>query len=213
MDDFESMVRDQLRSVFHDDILEVSESFTAEFEIRGSGTPISQQFGSYDEMTAVTGLYFPEDRLMIVDSRLVAHHNNQWQFVENAVGPLSPVVPWASATVGGKFVVELGRSHGGLSQALRRYDRIGEVEVRSHGMDIRPETVLAVAYASRITDHPADNTDYEYTFRPTGLDGVPEDVIRELRVDRYTESMDNLYDLLRVCPSGLPDPFFKRGSL
>ena len=214
-DDFKDMIRERMRqeSVLPDHLVRAAEGYRVNFETMGTAGPIADQFGDFSEETAVTGLYFPEDGLMLVDSRLKAHHNNQWDWVMRNRGEMSPVLPWASAvSFDGGFTVELGRSHGGLTQALNRGGH-RNVDTLTNGAEITPEMVLDVAYAARLSDHPPDGTEYDVEFQRESIDDIPPGMKFEMGWERHMFDMADVYDLLRTSPAGLPEPLFERGGL
>jgi len=208
-----STIRTLASDFLPDPIVDASERYTADFEVRGTYTPTADQWGdSFDKMSSATGLYLPTERVMFVDNRSTVHHNDQWNRIIEEMGCVSPVLPWASATRGDKFIVELGRSHGGLFQAVSRSD-CENVERLSTGFDIKPEYVLDVAYAARLTDHPAGSTEYEVDFADESVRNLPEEIKQKLASRREILEMANVYDLLRATPEGLPEPLFDRSKL
>lgn len=208
-----STMRTLASDVLPDPIVDASEGYNADFEVRGTYTPTAEQWDdNFDRMASATGLYLPTERVMFVDNRSSVHHNDQWNRIIEEMGCVSPVLPWASATRGDEFIVELGRSHGGLFQAISR-SNCEDVERLSIGFDIKPEYVLDVAYAARLTDHPAGSTEYEVDFADESVRDLPEDIKRELSSRREILEMANVYDLLRTTPAGLPDPLFDRSEL
>lgn len=208
-----STIRTLVSDVLPDPIANASEGYDADFEVRGTFTPVAEQWDSnFDSLSTATGLYLPTEKVMYVDNRSAVHHNDQWNRIIEEMGCVSPVLPWASATRDGEFIVELGRSHGGLFQAISRSD-CENVKRLSSGLDIKPEYVLDVAYAARLTDHPADTTEYEVDFADESVRDLPEDIKHELSSRREILEMANVYDLLRTTPAGLPHPLFDRSKL
>lgn len=195
-----------------DELADLRDTYRADFESRGTFSSIADQWDRrFDETAAATGLYFPEDGLMMVDNRSAVHHNDQFNRIAETLGRLSPVLPWASATRNDTFTVELARSHGGLFQAISRsdYDDITRI---NHGIDVKPRYVLDVAYAARLTDHPP-SSEFDVSFAPDTVRELPEDVKREVSVERQILTLGDVYDLLRTTPAGLPDPLFDRSEL
>lgn len=214
-DQFKDMIRERMADseTLPEALIQAAGGYTADFESRGTDGSIAGQFGQFDRSAAVTGLYFPENRLMFMDNRANTHHNDQWKYVVRGLGPLSPVLPWASATTfDGDYVVELGRSHGGLIQAITRGGH-DDVKRLNSGMDISPEMVLDVAYAARLTDHPAQDTEYDVAFAGPEINDLPDRLKNEIGVRRQTLDMADVYDLLRTTPAGLPEPLFERARL
>ena len=56
MDGFKEMIRRRMGDVLPESLVEAAESYTADFEVRGTYEPISEQFGAFDETAGVTGL-------------------------------------------------------------------------------------------------------------------------------------------------------------
>jgi hypothetical protein len=213
--DFEDIIRQRMADaeLLPDGIIEAGRSYTADFDVRGTFSDPADQWGTYDEKTAATGLYFPDDGFMLVDNRGSTHHNDQWNRIREEEGVLSPILPWASARLGDSFIVEVGRSHGGLYQALSRKDDLDDVTRLNDEMT--PEMVLDVAYAARLTDHPPSG-EIEYIYVPQEIRDALGRVDAEdlqIRSTRETSSLGDMYDLLRTSPAGLPDPLFDRSEL
>jgi hypothetical protein len=172
-------------------------------------TDVGDQFTEwYDAGNGITGLFFPEADLMYADDRSLNHHDTQYRTAVNKYGKMSPVMPWASVFLERGVVVEVSRSHGGLSQAISRMNHRGDVTtIRNE--DVRPEHVLAVAYTARLTDHPRD-ADVTFPYlepRYRGMTGSSQFV-----TNREVE-LGELYDVLESSPAGLPDPLFSRERL
>jgi hypothetical protein len=194
------------------ELADLRDSYRADFEVRGTYSSIADQWDrSYDKNAAVTGLYFPEDELMMVDNRSAVHHNDQLNRILDTIGPLSPVLPWASATRNDTFHIELARSHGGLYQAIARSDH-DDITRINRGIDVKPRHVIDVAYAARLTDHPP-SSEYDVSFAGDAIRDLPEEMKFEVSVDRQILTLGDVYDLLRTTPAGLPDPLFNRSEL
>jgi len=94
----------------------------------------------------LSGLFFPENELHVVDRRTLAHHNTQWMYVLEEYGELSPVLPWATDTFSSPTRIEVNRSHGGLHQAITRTGSNPDIISPT---EMKPEYVYAIANACR----------------------------------------------------------------
>jgi hypothetical protein len=194
-----------------DGIVEEIQSFVWDIEMdSASGESVVDAFSTQREpMTGgITGLYFPEDRLMLADPRNQAHHNDQINYSLREYGEMSPVLPWATTRFGEDSRVEFSRSHGGLSQALIRND-LEDVEV-IRGIETTPNHVVSMAYSCRLLDIPGD-AEVEYKYVPEQIANLEDHIKAELSVSFETAPMQSFYQEFQFSNAGLPDPLFGRG--
>lgn len=191
-------------------------NFVADFGIRDT-TPRGdywEQWGKPSDTGAgISGLWFPFENLMVVDRRTLAHHNQQYSYIHEELGALSPVMPWAAGFngayddgeyIGTRAVLELPSSAGGLFQYLTRNNLRDEVDAWQHGHDVAPDHLWPVVYTARLLDMPSETTvrfDHEQQRMRSVEETYP--VSREFKLEMA-------YMELQWLPGGLPEPKIER---
>lgn len=193
-----------------DRLIEVLSGWEPAFEIVGTGAerePWGQWDDQYDASAGVSGLYFPDHDLMVMDNRQIVHHNGQWNVLVNRMldGPFpSPVMPFTIDTVGSGWRVEMARSHGGLYQALGKHDALGKVTQITSGSQVEPRWVWDVVYAARRADIPGGIM--QYTFRQPGAS------VEDAFAPDLETKLQDLYREMRF-EDALPEPAIDRTAL
>lgn len=199
-----------------DRLLDVVGSWEPGFDIKDTGGPsawTSQWSSEYDAHAGVSGLYFPEHGLMVLDNRQAAHHNQQWNAVtsrddllggEEAPSPVMPfTMDYSTHTDGWR--VEMARSHGGLYQALSRAGLADVVERLVSPSQVEPRYVWDVVYAARKAGIPGDGT-IEFGFKDPGASVDPN------YAPTYEVPLEAMYRELRF-EGKLPEEAIDRGAL
>lgn len=194
-----------------DSIMRAAQTFTADFDITTTGqNPLAEQHDKwYDAKSGTTGLYLRSHGVMIADKRDLYHHNQQFRRVLDRYDPPYTVIPWATAVLSGDWVVEMGRSHGGLTQAILKTDSRNVTETVTSAEGIRPEDIWAVAYTCAAVDVSEDGG-LDYRYIPERFKGT--DAANQFATTNRTE-MEAFYDELMFAPSGRPEPLFDRDAL
>lgn len=193
-------------------ILEAAQTFDAPFGVQSSSTTSTyaeQHTKWYDAKNGITGLYIPDDT-MIMDDRGLNHHPQQWLTLMQQRDEAPPeVMPWATTYATDHHIIEVGISHGGLTQALRKTGHYRDVDQLQSGKDILPEYLWAVIYACRLGDLPRDAiVDYNYL-----LPRFRESPMGEQFGTSNRTRLGDFYDELQFSPAGLPDPVIDREAL
>lgn len=186
-----------------------------DFEINGTGsqrTPWHSQWDrSYEAEAGVSGLYFPDEGLMLLDNRGGAHHNTQWHAALNRDYLLDGHVPdrvmpfTMDKAHDGDWYVEMARSHGGLHQALAKQGLLDDVVKLESGHMIEPGWVWDVVYAARKAGVPAEGL-IDYSFEQ------PDASVEETFAPDYLTPLDTMYGAMHA-EGKLPEQAIDREAL
>ena len=154
--------------------------------------------------SALTGILDTERWIVYADPRRVRHHNGQLGVLKQMGMLPERFIPflWSTFTMGDSTRAEydMPRSAGGAFQWVSRH-REKDIEYISTGDETTEYDIYAGAYVLRLLGVPAAteaSIEYLDTETRDQLDEMPDQLVRELRVERQTIPLEDLYRKLRV---------------
>lgn len=190
-------------------IVHAANNFTPSFEVTdefGESDYQSMWEGQFDAKKGVTGMWFPRHDWMVVSSRALAHHDQQYRAVMNHRGELSPVMPWAIAHTHSGWHADIPASAGGMYQVLSREDLLDDVNAWMNGHNVSERELWPCVYTCALLDVP-DSCEVRYRYQPT-----PNPSVEDAYAVTETFSLEAAYQELSFTPAGVPEPTVNRSK-